>query len=119
MKKIFNIKTIIFTLVASCAMFFTSCYSPNPLYGKWADAKGNQITFNPDLTYSAKIKDSSLNEFNYEGGYNVIENVIVFTRSTGTTVLTEWDIRGAILYLSWRTDSGDDLVTLSLYHTAK
>lgn len=116
MKKNIVIKSIL--VLALCLIGVGSCYSPNPLYGKWSDNNGNVITFNPDLTYSAKIKDYAENSQNYSGGFNIIENVISFTRDDGTTLNTEWDLRGSILYLDW-TDASGNTKSLQLYHIGK
>ena len=99
-----------------CMSFFSSCYAPNPLYGKWADNNGNTITFNPDLTYSATISVKGISK-TYSGDYASIENVMVFTREDGS-INTEWDIRGSIMYLTW-TDSNGQSEHLSPYHIAK
>ena len=96
----------------------SSCYTPSPLYGTWADNDGNKITFINDGTFVAKIVVSSTStSTNYEGSYSIIDNVIVFSTSSGTQINTEWDIRGSILYLTW-TASGSTM-NLSLYHTSK
>lgn len=98
------------------AFLAVSCYSPNPIYGKWADNNGNQISFNSDLTCSATINVGGTNTM-YDGAYQVIENVMIFTWSSGLSMNTEWDIRGSILYLTWT--EGSETIQLSLYHTAK
>ena len=110
-------KGMIAVLAAVAAVFLSACYEPSPLYGKWADNNGNQITFNNDLTFSATIYDSNNTKQMYDGTYNVIENVMVFAMSDGRSINTEWDIRGSILYLTW-TD-GNSTEKLSLYHIAK
>jgi len=109
--------TLILTLTL-LTTFFTSCYSPNPLYGKWADNFGNTITFFTDLNFSAKIYNFYNIQEDFEGAYNVIENVMSFTKSDGSTTLTEWDIRGSILYITWTTGDGETL-NLSLYRVSK
>lgn len=116
MKKNLGIKLLV--VLVLCLAEICSCYSPNPLYGKWADNNGNTITFNPDLTYSAKILDYGNNAQNYGGSFNIIENVISFTREDGTSLLTEWDLRGSILYLDW-TDNSGHTNSLILYHVSK
>lgn len=116
MKRNTIIKSVL--ILTLCLIGFASCYSPNPLYGKWSDNNGNVITFNPDMTYSAKINDYSNNSQTYDGGFIVIENVISFTRGDGSTLNTEWDLRGAILYLDW-TDNTGHTNNLVLYHVGK
>lgn len=112
-KKLILTVTLALTL---CIGFFSSCYSPNPLYGKWSDNNGSIITFNPDLSYSATIKVNGISK-SYAGDYSTIENVMVFTREDGT-MNTEWDIRGSIMYLTW-TNSNGETTHLSLYHISK
>ena len=112
-----NKKTIIATIVLLFAFSFFSCYSPNPLYGKWSDNIGNKITFNPDLTYSAKIYDENNISYDFSGDYNVIDNTIMFSTESGDVIVTEWDIRGSIMYLTWTTSTGT--VNISLYKTSK
>lgn len=103
-------------VLALCAGLFISCYAPNPLYGKWADNNGNTITFNPDLSYTAKVTVQGIT-LDYEGDYACIENVLVFSRADGSKN-TEWDIRGSIMYLNWTNPMGQT-ETLSLYHVSK
>lgn len=117
MRRVFY-KLVLVSMLILSAGIFAGCYSPNPLYGKWADNKGSSISFSPDLTFSAAIIDSNLDKQNYEGTYNVIDNVIAFTKSTGGQTNTEWDIRGSILYLTWTDDRGNTL-QLNLYHVSK
>ncbi|MBP5401924.1 MAG: hypothetical protein J6Y36_02070 [Treponema sp.] len=110
-----KLKTLFIT--AFLTLFFAGCYSPNPLYGKWSDNYGSTINFFPDNTYSASIVNSAGTTETYEGDFNVIENVISFSTETDL-ILTEWDIRGSILYITW-SDSNRVTVQLSLYHVSK
>jgi len=112
-------KHILLILLAGIIGLFVSCYTPSPLYGSWADNAGNKITFVQDGTFTAKIVDSEGNSEVVSGNYNVIDNVIVFN-VTGDVVYsrnTEWDIRGAMLYLTWTTDK--DPINLTLYHISR
>lgn len=113
-----NLTKIFALIVISTSLFLVSCYSPNPLYGKWGDSKGNSISFNPDLTYNATIYDNTLTKGMYEGTYNIIENVMVITNSAGNSFNTEWDLRGSILNLVWVSENGGQ-VNLKLYHISK
>ncbi len=120
MKK--SIFTVILALFAS--LFLAGCYEPSPLYGTWADNNGNKITFINDGTFVAKILDSKDQSVNYEGSYNVIDNVIVFSYSysdgeetVSGSMNTEWDIRGSMLYCTWTVS--DYTRVLTLYHTSK
>lgn len=125
MKK-YNIFIVLGLAVASLLM--SSCYEPSPLYGTWADNDGNKISFVADGTFSATVLDSVEDRVNYEGDYNVIDNVIVFNFSSSKvdgsfSTNTEWDIRGAMLFLYWTyTDKTQDSILqrkLTLYHTSK
>ena len=114
----FSFAYIFLSVLCVFAFFcFSSCYTPSPLYGTWADNDGNKISFVSDGTFVAKVNDSDSNLITYEGSYNVIDNVIVFSTSDGLAVNTEWDIRGSVLYLTW-TAAGTTK-NLSLYHTSK
>lgn len=93
----------------------TSCYTPSPLYGTWADNRGSKITFINDGSYTASIVNTAEVATSYSGTWNVIDNVLVFTKSSGSTIDTEWDIRGAMLYLDWTDDDGESQ-SLTLYH---
>lgn len=111
------------TLFACASILFTlsSCYTPSPLYGTWADNDGNKITFISDGTFSAKVytsTDSSGDAVSetYSGTYSVIDNVLIFTFESGSSKNTTWDIRGSILYLTWYEDSE---LSLTLYHTSR
>lgn len=114
MKKNFCILSLFVSL-----FIFISCYTPSPLYGTWADNAGNKISFMQDGTFTAKIVDSEGKGNVVSGNYNVIDNVIVFNVS-GDTVYsrnTEWDIRGAMLYLTWTSDN--EPINLTLYHISR
>lgn len=126
MKKIFLSLAVMFAFFAS--FLLSSCYEPSPLYGKWADDYGNYVTFTSDGTFVAKIyiePQDEKSETNYQGDYSVIDNVLVFTVSekdgetVSETVNTEWDIRGAMLYLTWTNASNSRTLNLTLYHVSK
>jgi len=107
-------KIVVGALLLLAIFVFASCYAPSPLYGKWADNQGSSITFVSDGTFTASITNSSGVKTQDTGSYTVIENVIVFSKSSGASISTEWDIRGSILYLIWTNDSGVSQ-NLSLY----
>src|SRR5574344_638251 len=92
-----------------------ACYTPSPLYGTWADNRGSKITFTADGNYNATVIDTAGASTAYAGTWNVIDNVLVFTKNSGSTIDTEWDIRGAMLYLDWTDDEGASQ-SLTLYH---
>lgn len=115
-----NTKSSLFIISLLFALIFSSCYTPSPLYGTWADNEGNTIQFMSDGTFTATITDSQTKlSTSYEGQFTVIDNVIVFNISGDSEYSrnTEWDMRGAILYLTW-TAKGITK-NLTLYHTAR
>lgn len=117
-KKVFLIVMAVAALLAS-SWLLLGCYEPSPLYGSWADNSGNKISFINDGTFVAKIKSVMGTAVSYEGDYSVIDNVLVFSvKDPSYTVTTEWDIRGAMLYLEW-LGSDKQTVSLTLYHTAR
>ena len=93
-----------------------SCYQPSPLNGTWADNRGDQITLFPNYSYSAKITNNVGERKTYNGSYNVLMNAISFTAEDGYQVVSEWDIRGSMLYLEWPDADGKKL-QLTLYKT--
>lgn len=97
----------------------TSCYTPNPLYGTWKDNEGNKIQFVDDGTFTSVIKESDNNLIEYQGEWTIIDNVLIFNIKGDSvyTRTTEWDIRGAMLYITW-TSNGTTR-NLTLYHTAR
>ena len=114
--------------LALLAAFF-SCYTPSPLYGTWSDNLGNKLTFLADNSYTSIISIESVydedgkllsNEAEtYEGSFSVVENVLSLSTEYGL-IVTEWDIRGSILYIDWTMpseyqDSGE-VKHLKLYH---
>lgn len=113
MKKIAFLTFILTTIV------FFSCYVPSPLYGKWADNNGDTITFISDGTFVAKIYSEEEIPISYEGDYTVIDNVLIFSESDGTSINTEWDIRGSMLYLTWTFGSENKSKNLTLYHVSR
>ena len=84
-----SFSAILLTLVAGC-------YVPSPLYGKWQSGSGDTITFIQGGEYIAKIGDTQ-----YDGSWVVNDNVIVISKSDGSSFVSEWNIRGSILRLNW------------------
>ena len=80
--------------------FLSSCYAPSPLYGTWADGWGNKISFMADGTFNANTTLNDNVEMD-DGTYEVLKNIIVFSKSSGAKMQTEWDIRGNLMYLTW------------------
>ncbi|MDE5775851.1 MAG: hypothetical protein K2H67_03110 [Treponemataceae bacterium] len=109
------------------ALVLFSCFTPSPLYGTWSDNLGNKITFSDDMSYTAIIAVEPITDgnenFGYEtetfsGSFSVAENVLSLSTEYGL-VVTEWDIRGSILYLDWtmpQGSSGETIKNLRLYH---
>jgi hypothetical protein len=101
-------------IAAGFVFLIMGCTEPVPLYGKWADNKGNTISFFDDGKFVAAITDSSgSGKIYYDGSYSVLLNALTFNGSD-FTVVTEWDIRGNMLYIDWTTDSGG-AIPLTLY----
>lgn len=102
-------------LVSFC---LASCYAPSPLYGNWSDNLGNKIMFLDDGSFSVTIYAGGEAE-EYSGSYSVVENVISFNctlpNGEAMNTVTEWDIRGFILYVDWTT-SDKEVQRLTLYH---
>ena len=112
-------RTIGFFVVLVATVLLASCYEPSPLYGRWTDNNGNSISFISDGTFIAKINDKTDTLITYQGDYSVIENVLVFNISSpsASTIDTEWDIRGSLLFCTWTQDGVTR--TLTLYHVSK
>ncbi len=102
---------VFFTVIFSLLLF--SCAEPSPLYGTWADNNGDQIMFMSDGTYTATITDQYHNSIPSDGTYSVLLNALSLTSSSGRTLVTEWDIRGNMLYLTW-LENGEN-IGLTLY----
>ncbi len=126
MRAAFGPFLFLFALGVVSALF--SCFTPSPLYGTWSDNLGNKITFSDDNTYTATIavertvdeSDGSVINIEtevYSGSFSVAENVISLSTEYGL-IVTEWDIRGSILYLNWTLPKGhtETVVSLTLYH---
>ena len=125
-----------FMSVVFTTLFVMGCTVPSPLYGTWSDNVGNQIMFLNDGTFSAEIhvpKDNpgegeeAYITVNEQGTYNAVDNALVINTSASDTnkaskFNTEWDLRGAMLYLTWTVkteEEGMKTVSLTLYHNAK
>ena len=100
-------------------MLFFSCYTPSPLYGTWTDNDGNKINFMDDGNFTAAIKDTDNNMLHYEGTWATVDNVLIFNIQADNAYArnTEWDLRGAMLYLTWTANGNTKMLTL--YHTAR
>ncbi len=112
-------RSLLFAAAVMAVLLLASCYEPSPLYGRWTDNDGDSISFISDGTFIAKINDKTDTLITYQGDYAVIENVLVFNISSPSesTIDTEWDIRGSLLYCTWTKDGFTR--TLTLYHVSK
>jgi hypothetical protein len=92
-------------LLASCKV------EPGPLYGTWADNKGNTLSFFDDNTFNARITNAGGSiSLNYSGNYSLLLNSLTLNcAEVELRIVTEWDIRGNILYLNWVTPDGDTM----------
>ena len=99
-------------LILAMILTLASCYEPSPLYGTWTDDHGSKITFMMDDTYTATITSTNGIENSYSGTYTVIRNALSFVKEDKSTIVTEWDIRGSMLYLNWTSDSETQQLTL-------
>ena len=92
-------------------LFFSACAQPGPLYGTWADNRGNNLSFFDDNTFSAKIivTIGGIPQY-YSGNYTLLLNSLTLDcTNLSLRIVTEWDIRGNILYIGWTTAEGDTL----------
>lgn len=106
---------ITLTLIIMVLCFSSCDVQPNPLVGAWADNSGDTITFMADKTFLAKITNPTTKQLvDSEGEYEVLLNVITFVNKSGQQRVSEWDIRGNILYVTW-TDDLATSIPLSLY----
>jgi hypothetical protein len=102
-----------------CGLSLSSCQVPVPLYGTWADNKGNTLTFISDGSFNAAITNAaSGGTENISGSFSVLLNslAIRIPDQNNRQIVTEWDIRGNMLYLDWTNEYGT--VPLTLYKVA-
>ena len=118
MKHMHIFRLAFITAAALFVLTTASCYTPSPLYGTWADNSGSKIVFIGDGSYAATIVNSEGVSSNYNGTWTVLDNVLIFSKNTGSSIDTEWDIRGSMLYLDWTDDAGG-IQSLTLYHISK
>jgi hypothetical protein len=109
-----TIRRAAISLLAGLAAFFAvSCTEPVPLYGRWADNHGDSISFFDDGTFSAAILNEDKERLNIGGTYTILMNVLTFLcADDNRQIVTEWDIRGNILYMSWVTEEATIPLTL-------
>jgi hypothetical protein len=107
---------ILFSLLAGWTVLTFSCQEPVPLYGKWADNRGNTITFSGDGTFSAAITYADSTKIQYSGTWSILQNSLSMNGSGDdetVQIVSEWDIRGNMLYLTWA--AVDETILLTLY----
>ncbi|MDR1747529.1 MAG: hypothetical protein LBR47_00540 [Spirochaetaceae bacterium] len=103
--------------ILAATVLWCSCIEPSPLYGSWADNRGDKLSLFSDNTFSASMMDPVEGKLTYDGEYTVLLNSLVLSCSTGKQIVSEWDIRGNMLYLNWTSEEGV-LIPLTLYKTA-
>jgi hypothetical protein len=118
MKQNFLIKssrTIGVLTVSFAVLLVLACQEPVPLHGQWADNMGDSMMFSSDGTFSASITDPGTKiQADYEGTWNILLNSLKLSiPSNNLKMVTEWDIRGNMLYLQWTTVTGP--VSMTLY----
>jgi hypothetical protein len=105
-------------LVILLGLFFTglSCTEPDPLYGTWRDNQGNLIIFKDSGAFTASvINPVNKQSEEFTGFFSVSKNSLSLKIAdpVSKTLVTEWDIRGGMLYLDWTGEDGDSrLMTL-------
>ena len=93
-------------------LFCAACTEPIPLYGTWSDNRGNTFSFYENGTFNAKVTVAGGIKTNYEGSYSVLLNALTLNcTNVELRVVTEWDIRGNMLYLDW---VNEDRASLSM-----
>ena len=103
-----------FCAVLAC-LLCAACTEPSPLYGTWSDNRGNTFSFYDNGTFNAKIAAPGEINTNYEGNYSVLLNALTLScTNVELRIVTEWDIRGNMLYLDWVNEDGIPL-SMTLY----
>ena len=93
-------------------LLYAACAEPSPLYGTWSDNRKNTFSFSEDGTFNAKVTSVDGSSANYEGNYSVLLNTLTLScTNVDLRVVTEWDIRGNLLYLDW---VNEDRVSVSM-----
>ena len=102
--------------LSTVALLIAACGElPSPLHGTWADNRGNTFSFFADNTFNAKVSSPGFPAQNYNGNYSVLLNTLALDCSNvELRVVTEWDIRGNILYLDW-TSAESSAMSLTLF----
>ena len=92
-----------------------ACTEPSPLYGTWADNRGNTFSFFEDGTFSAKVTVVGEFKEDFEGNYSVLLNALALNcTNVALRVVTEWDIQGNMFYFDWTNKEGA-IIAMTLY----
>lgn len=86
-------KFVFLTVLIAGFALFSSCNDPSPLVGKWSDNE-NSISFTSEGTFTLKTATTTR-----DGTYSAINNVLVLDFSDDQRILSEWDVRGSMLYI--------------------
>jgi hypothetical protein len=113
MKRIIWKKMLVFPAFWVIYHLYAACPLPVPLYGTWADNRGDTFSFFEDGTFNARVKDGGFT-IDIEGSYSVLLNALTLSVNDGTRMVTEWDIRGNMLYLNWTNEDGAP-IAMTLY----
>ena len=106
--------TLIVLTAAVLPLLLASCIEPSPLYGSWADNMGNTFSFFDNGKFNARVSTAASAE-NYGGNYTILLNTLTLDcKGINLRIVTEWDIRGNILYLDWIT-ADKTAMSLSLF----
>jgi hypothetical protein len=107
-------KTILLLALGTGLACLSVCTEPSPLYGTWSDNRGNTFSFFEDGTFNAKVRVNAGSN-NYDGNYSVQLNALTLNcTNVELRVVTEWDIRGNMLFFYW-TDEDGELRNMTLY----
>jgi hypothetical protein len=109
------VKRIAVVLCLGGAIFLESCQEPVPLYGTWADNRGNKLSFYDDGSYLAMITYPGFDRAEvYQGSWSILQNSLTLTcPDLNLQIVSEWDIRGNMLYMQWA--ALDKSMSLTLY----
>jgi hypothetical protein len=96
-------KMPVFLAFGLVCLLYAACVEPNPLYGTWSDNRKNSFSFYDDGTFNAKVAiEGSSVSASYDGSFSVLLNTLTLScTNVDLRVVTEWDIRGNLLYLDW------------------
>ena len=105
----------VFLAFGVVCLLYAACAEPSPLYGTWSDNRGNTFSFYEDGTFNAKVIAADKSNISYEGNFSVLLNALTLScTNVELRIVTEWDIRGNMLYLDWTNEDGAAL-SLTLY----